>query len=876
MKTEKRRKAQMCHIAVISWLMLSMVTATIKAEPVDVEKARAVALTQLQKVTGAVGLRLAASLELAYEPKNETNQPYFYVFNGNNGFVIVSGDDRVAPVLGYSDEGSFDPNNIPPNMAEFLKCYEQEIDSVVKNNIQAEDDNLKTEWLNLRNGNITVQKKLLKEEKLYSANSVSQRSYEVGDYLIKTKWGQGSNVEPYYNALCPYDSSVNKRTLVGCVATAMAQIIRYWGTDRGMAPTHGYGVVGPVNFETSYYDYDNMPVAINGVSSAAQKNAVALLSYHCGVASSMNYGVGSSFVSTLNAVSAFRDHFGYSNVAYNGDRSVIRFTLSELINVFMSNISAGLPVLYAVRDHAFVCDGYNVDGKFHMNWGWDGKDDGWYSLTALCPTDVGGDYSYVSDKFSVLYGIYPVRDVCDPDVVKRGQLENISWRISDSILTISGVGDMPSLQGTQWPWASYRYEIKKVDIKDGITNIGYEAIAYCPNLIAVKIPNSVTRIEFGAFAACYLLSDIEIPNSVVSIGGYAFYSCVNLSDINIPNGVTKIEYSTFSGCRNLTNIEIPSSVKSIERDAFYQCGLTNIEIPSSVISIGREAFNGCSLTRINLPQGITTIGLMAFASNPTSYIKIPSSVTKIDAYAFCSNYATDIYHLSKSNVVEVFWDVPLSIYSTSFYYILRENCNNLSCDTLIVPEGAKALYEAADGWKDFGTIIERPIAESVSIYMTLLVGHSIKLGAAITPSNAAYQNVTWSSSDDAIVMVNTAGKVTAIAPGRVTLTATTVIGGISSSFDIKVEENDAIVTPYSGEIANEWINENPIDVALEKGVLMINSPDKETIRIYSMTGALLFFAEKSEGKQTYSIPNLSKEIYVVTGSSGWSVKVRNN
>ena len=402
-----------CRNTAVLWLILFGFVSILKADPVDVEKARAVALTQLRKVTrDNVGLRSATSLDLVYEPKNEANHPYFYVFNGGKGFVIVSGDDRATPILGYSDEGSFDPDNIPPNMVEFLKGYEKEIDFVIRNS-QVKNVDLETEWQNLRSGNIEILQTQSKKKVKYSSHSLSQRSYAVGDYLIKTKWGQGSNVHPYYNALCPYDPVAGKRTVVGCVATAMAQIIRYWGTDKGIAPTHGYGSVGSVNFGTTHYDYDNMPVAINGTSPEVQKNAVALLSYHCGVASRMSYGTVSS-TTTLNATFAFNDHFGYSNAQYNGDRAVIRFSLSELIDVFMSNLDKGQPVLYSVGTHAFICDGYNMNGEFHMNWGWDGIDDGWYSLTALRPAEVGGNYSYHESRFSVVYDIYPVRDARSP------------------------------------------------------------------------------------------------------------------------------------------------------------------------------------------------------------------------------------------------------------------------------------------------------------------------------------------------------------------------------------------------------------------------------------------------------------------------------
>ena len=150
------------------------------------------------------------------------------------------------------------------------------------------------------------------------------------------------------------------------------------------------------------------------------------------------------------------------------------------------------------------------------------------------------------------------------------------------------------------PWYSRRSEIKKVVIKDGVTNIGNYAFHDCFNLTSVEIPNSVTSIEDYAFCNCEILTSVTIPNSVTWIGDFAFDSCSGLTSITIPNSVKRIGYDAFFGCKNLTSVEIPNSVTSIDTKAFYYCrALTSIEIPNSVTSIGEKAFYNCkALTSI--------------------------------------------------------------------------------------------------------------------------------------------------------------------------------------------------------------------------------------------------------------------------------------
>lgn len=324
---------------------------------------------------------------------------------------------------------------------------------------------------------------------------------------------------------------------------------------------------------------------------------------------------------------------------------------------------------------------------------------------------------------------------------------NLTWELTDGVLTISGTGDMEnySTSGTT-PWYSYRSSISEVLIADGVTNIGKAAFLNCDNLASVVIPNSITSIGEYAFRYCHSLTSVEIPNSVISIGYRAFNECtslesVNISDISawckimfgadanplyyahnlylngilvtdlvIPNSVVSIGYAAFWGCSSLASVTIPNSVTSIGNSAFGGCiGLTSVEIPNSVTSIGDGAFYGCNgLTSMEIPNSVTNIGEQAFynCSSLTS-ITIPNSVTNIGNSAFrnCSNLVSVVIPNSVTSIGEYVFRgcrsltsvmIPNSI--TNIEYEAFRECSSLT--SLMLPNsvsniGGRAFYECS-------------------------------------------------------------------------------------------------------------------------------------------------------------------------------------
>ena len=215
--------------------------------------------------------------------------------------------------------------------------------------------------------------------------------------------------------------------------------------------------------------------------------------------------------------------------------------------------------------------------------------------------------------------------------------ENLTWDLTNGVLTISGTGAMNDYSYGGAPWYDNCENISQVVINDGVTSIGDYAFFKCTGLTSVEIPNSVTSIGDYAFSNCSGLTSVTIPNSVTSIGEWAFSHCTGLTSVTIGNSVTSIGDRAFSSCFGLTSVTIGNSVTSIGSSAFSGCtALTSITIPNSVTSIGDGAFSGCTaLTSITIPNSVTSIGGSAFAecSGLTS-VTIPNSVTSIGNKAF--------------------------------------------------------------------------------------------------------------------------------------------------------------------------------------------------------------------------------------------------
>ena len=271
----------------------------------------------------------------------------YYVFNNDaGGFVIIAGDDAVAPVLGYTSTGAFDANNLPEGLKDLLKSYEQQIAALGKN---------------------------------YKANTTSTRAEFTGEKLLNTaKWNQGA----------PFNKYTPNNYVTGCVATAGAIVMKHHGYPAKGVGSHSYTWNGQ-NLTASFehdYDWANMPDRYTDGNDEAFDGVARLMS-DLGIAVNMQYANGGSASALEDLVTALKKYFGYSKYA----RLLTMKDLgAEVWNGRLrAEIDANRPILYSAADsnvggHSFVIDGYK-DESFSVNWGWGGYCDGFYRIGALNP-----------------------------------------------------------------------------------------------------------------------------------------------------------------------------------------------------------------------------------------------------------------------------------------------------------------------------------------------------------------------------------------------------------------------------------------------------------------------------------------------------------
>ena len=377
------------HIRFLAISAMLLCIATANAEPVGLDRARTVALNFLRNTEPGIDQLTIQSL---HDITSTTPFREFYVFSINNGFILVSGDDCALPILGYSTSNTFVGKDIPEHVKSWLDSYEEQIYEMKRNNTSAGPE-VRNAWMQLSAENNVPR---------FNNNNASAVAP-----LITTTWSQS----PLYNNMCPYDSRYGSRTVTGCVATAMAQIMRYWSwpVSGSGAYTYTHSTYGTLsaNFNTTY-DWNNMPTALDTASTSAEIAATALLNYHCGVAVQMDYsttGSGAHITGGAyyhSASYALKSYFKYKAI----EAFETNYNYARWVALLKNELDNNRPILYGGRGsyggHAFVCDGYDTNSLFHFNWGWGGSYNGYFTIGSLNP----GRYTFNS-SVEILIGIEP-------------------------------------------------------------------------------------------------------------------------------------------------------------------------------------------------------------------------------------------------------------------------------------------------------------------------------------------------------------------------------------------------------------------------------------------------------------------------------------
>ena len=384
-------------IAVVAFLTLFCKPAI--GNPVDANLAKAVArgfwngstlcgeVKSIADVSGRIGL----------------HDIFVFEINGGEGFVLVSGDDNVWPVLGYGF-GRVPEGPLRPNVQKWLKWYEGQIQSI-RGLGRTADSKTSAEW-----------------QRLTASTAKSSSRKSVGQ-LLSTQWDQ----YPFYNNMCPYDADAGDHAVTGCSATATAQVMKYWNHPSVGQGSHSYveddfGTLA-ADFGSTHYRWDIMPNRLSYSSTDEEINAVAELMYHVGVAIEMDYSVDGSGAYTISydgwfdacSETALVNYFDYKPSIQGLQRYY--YDDNEWLQIIVNELDNGRPIVYTGYDttggHAFVCDGYDDQQYFHMNWGWSGRLDGYFRLDSLV-LNWGGVGSNESMSFNyyqeALIGIEPNGD----------------------------------------------------------------------------------------------------------------------------------------------------------------------------------------------------------------------------------------------------------------------------------------------------------------------------------------------------------------------------------------------------------------------------------------------------------------------------------
>ena len=350
------------------------------------------------KVSSSKALSVAKTFMNASSATLVTTEadPAFYIFNiTGGGWVIVSAEDSTTPVLAYSDSGSFRTENMPVNLQGWLGSVRNDIRKAREEKLVATAE-VRAKW----------------EEPVRIATRAS-----AGSKVLETaSWDQ---LSPYNNYLSSYVTKSGRGVsglYTGCVATAMAEVLRYhkW-PEKGTGTLESY-TTSSSNYSVKGYDlghsynWDNMPLTYGSSATTAQKNAVAQLMLDCGVMVQMDYGTSSAGGSGAYAesiVPALVEHMGYSKQAVHRYRS--NYSVQKWMEMIEYEIDNNGPVLYGGSGddggHQFVCTGYDADNTMlYINWGWSGDNNGFYSLTLSIP----GSYTFDEGQ-SAIFGLVPDR-----------------------------------------------------------------------------------------------------------------------------------------------------------------------------------------------------------------------------------------------------------------------------------------------------------------------------------------------------------------------------------------------------------------------------------------------------------------------------------
>ena len=660
-----------------------------------------------------------ASYRLAYT-ENADQKPRLYVFNkGNDGFVIASADDRLPALLGYSDNGAFNPSEVSPELKWWLSQYADEASF----------------YLCGSNGAASAE----------SGSFPSKASRANIPELLTTKWNQDAP----YNLDCPEDGY--GRSVTGCVATAMAQVIKYHSYPTQGTGQHSYNWNGKTltfDYGATTFDYADMLDEYDDSATPSQQAAVAALMYACGVGVEMDYSSYESGASDMYIPYALKTYFNYDS----GTRLLKRncFTSDEWEDLVYEELAANRPVIYGGQapngGHQFVCDGYK-DGYYHINWGWAGLGDGYFLLSSLDPGQEGiGGFAggYNSDQ-AMVYGAKPSSGSNNEawyPIYATGSLSvgGIDYGTSQVVLVIKNGG-------------VYNFSPESVDLSFCLKCVSETGDEYKSETPTVYNFAGAKGLNYTG----YNMLTIGLPSNLEA-GNYRTSICFqtpegNWQDILFP--LSDVSYLNL-------NVAADGSFSFTDGEPVEKTKIRVTEfVPTSTVLSGNP-------TRFDIT--VENIGVVEFSGVITAKVYAKESHTE----ALATNHLR--FNLAAGEVFNGYVALTYSLPDGEYDLIVYDQYDEVVSDVFTLRIGEASVVIS-------GITLDK-------VEANMQVDTTLQLTATVMPEDASDKSLIWSSSNPEIANVDQTGLVTAFTPGKVMITATSAaIESIAASCDVTVVDN---------------------------------------------------------------------------------------
>ncbi len=695
--TESRKRWKAFAIFCLSLFLYTMPLTT-AAQQVNQQQAYEKAMSFLGKNDNTGAARKTPRKTPALQLASSGDKIFIFNDDANGGYVIVSGDERMPEVLGYSYFGHIDPSHIPCNLQMILDDCARKVDELRANPYAG---------------------------KIVSHKAAQQTA--VSPLLGATAWDQGWP----YNAMCPEING--EHCLTGCTATATAQIMYYHKWPAKGKGSHSYewnGQTLSADFSQSTYKWSKMTPTYQWNSSEESINAVALLMRDVGYSCDMNYGLAESGASGQDrALITYFDYdasMGFLDKNNCDENSWNDFIIEELTHARPLFYTAGS----AAGAHAMVIDGMDSNGYYHFNFGGSGETDGYFSMETVffnqspsinfgikkneggsphpifcCPSDFEYSGYYVGSPYLTTNSVFPcetyfsalaVENTSNNNVQYMDEGENkcffrVTQQLADGDYILYPVARLNTSEDWQkFLFRDYRQTYVDLNVKNGVNTYTNNKPDYTQEG-AVEVDgiyyflddtNSTAIVTFKNDRHNYYKGDITIPSTIT-------YKKKTYT-------VTEIGQKGFCGAE-IGYLKIPKTITTFQNASLSYGEIDQIvfENNSGLKSLMGFTFNYSKIKSmgLDLPEGVEELYTCMLQRTEIGRVSLPSTLRSL--YGSVFNYC------DKLRTVMVNWNTPLELSSSPFSGF------DLSLCTLYVPKGTASKYRQANIWKDFGHIVEK-------------------------------------------------------------------------------------------------------------------------------------------------------------------------